>query len=226
METERERVRREEREARERREAELRQVAEAAARRSRLAQQEREARERREAMAQERDRLEQERREALKQATVERARIEAEASLRLVEAEQARKHELMLSSLREQHGAARYRLLAWLSSAALLLACAGAGAAYFGWISPAQARAVQHAESSARESAARAKAAELLLATEQSRGRALTAELQQARAALTEPQVPLVSAAKPVAPPPLRPPSRAAPARCRDTGDPLDDCLR
>src|SRR6185369_5046386 len=144
METERERVQREAREAQKRREDELTRVAEAAERRRVAAQQERQSRERRALMEQERERMEHERLEALRLATVERARIETESGLRLVEAERSRQHDLALAQIREAQGLARYRLLSWLSSGALLAAIASALVAYFGWLEPAHARREQH----------------------------------------------------------------------------------
>jgi len=227
METERERVRREAREAQEQREAEIKRVAAAAERRQQLSREQREARARREALAREQERFEQERIEALKQAPVERARIEAEAGLRLVEAEQARQHDLALSRLREEHGAARYRALAWLGTSALGLALGGALLLHFAWIAPAHARALRHAESRLRESSARSEATRLALAAEQSKTRALSAELERARAALVASHEPEHAAPKPPAPPSRRVPGAAGARRnCGDSGDPLDDCLR
>ena len=227
METERDRVRREAREAQARREAEIKSVAEAAERRSALLRQQNDARERRDALTRERERLEHERLEALKQATIERARIEAESGLRLVEAEQQRKHQLAISQIREQQGAARYRALAWLSSGVLALALLGASSAYFGWIAPAHARAQQHLESKLRESAARTRSAELALGAEQSKSRALSARLEMIQHAAVE--TPPPAAEKPRTPPSIKSPhtpSTGTRSGCRDTGDPLDNCLR
>lgn len=225
METERERVQREAREARERREAEIRLVADAAQRRNSLLRAQHEARARRDALLRERERFEQEQLEALKQATIERARIEAESGLRLVEAEQQRKHDLELARVREQQGAARHRALAWLSSGALAVALLGGSSAYFGWIAPAHARAEQHLESKLRESAARTRALEHALAAEQSKSRSLSAELEM-RQVPAAPK-PAAQAPKNTAPavPPARP-TRERRGNCRDSGDPLDDCLR
>lgn len=229
METERERVQREAREAQARREAEIRRVAEAAERRSQQARQEREERERREALAQERDRLEHERLEALKLATVERARIEAESGLRLVEAEQARQHALSLSRIREEQGAARYRALSWLSSGAFVLLLLCASGAYFAWLAPAHAGERQHFESLLSESRAKIAAAELLVRTERSRRDALAAELARACTPAPSSAAPSVAAPPPAAKPIItnrpRPPAQTRPA-CRDSGDPLDNCIR
>lgn len=225
METERERVQREVREAQERREAEMKLVAEVAERRALLLRQQHETRERRNALVRENERLEQERLEAQRLATIERARIEAEARLRLVEAEQQRNHDLALARVREQQDAARYRALAWLCSSALVLASLGVSVAYFGWVVPAHERVQQHLESKLRESAARTRALEHALGTEQSRSRVLSADLEALRAAAVS--TPAVMAEKPV--PPAAPVRTAAPPgkrKCRDSGDPLDDCLR
>ncbi len=227
METERDRVKREAREEQERREAEMKLVAEAAARRNALLREQREARERRDALTRERERLEQERLEALRQATIERARIEAESGLRLVEAEQQRQHELALSRLREQQGAARYRALAWLSSGALAIALLSASGIYFGWVAPAHARAQQHLESKIRESAARTRAVELALAAEQSKSRALSARIEIAQAAAIEktpprPEGPRTSPAVKLE---RKPPAGSHVPR-RDTGVPPAVCLR
>ena len=193
-----------------------------------LARQEREARERREIMERERQRLEHERLEALKLATVERARIEAESGLRLVEAEQARKHDLALAQLREAQRAARYRSLSWLSTGACAVALLGAVAGYFGWLAPAHASSEQHLQSEIRERAERAKAAELTLAAEQSKNRLLSARAQQLEAELAAriAAPPTVSSAQPPHQRTMPPPS--TPLRkhfCKDSGDPLDDCL-
>jgi colicin import membrane protein len=226
METERDRVRREAREAQERRETEMHRVAEAAERRAELAKREREARERREALAKEREQHEHERIEALKQATIERARIEAEASLRLVEAEQARKHDLALSRIREQEGAARYRLVGGLGIGALSVALLGAAAAYFGWIAPAQARAEQHWESRLHEAVTRAEVAELALKAERAKSLALEARVPHIQAGPGF-QPAVVAPTPPPARVPVRRTRVAAPqGGCKDSGDPLDNCLR
>jgi hypothetical protein len=225
LETERERVQREAREAQQRRAEELKRVADAAERRRLAQEQEREARERREALQREREQLDQQRLEAMKRATVERARFEAEAGMRLVEAEQQRKHELSLAKLREEQQGLRYRTLSWLSSAALGLAVAGALAAYFGWIRPAHARDEQRWRGLLSESQLREQVAEQALRLERARNRTLSERLRS------------LEASPPVTPPPKAEPTPiknvpathpATPAkrgRCRDTGDPLDDCL-
>jgi hypothetical protein len=233
METERERVQREAREAQRRREEELIRVAEAGERRRVASLQERQARERRAAMESERERIEQERSEALRLATVERARLETESGLRLVEAERTRQHDLALAQIREAQGTARYRSLAWLSSGALLVAVASALLTYFGWIAPAHARSEQHLHSLLSESAERAKATEFALGVEQSKNRALGARVEQLEARLLAAQSaeqPISAVLKPVAsgnPTSKRPPAtgQRGPG-CRDTGDPLDNCLR
>ncbi|HYP87740.1 MAG TPA: hypothetical protein VEQ59_06295 [Polyangiaceae bacterium] len=231
LETERERVQREAREAQKRREEELKRVAEAAERRRVQAQQEHEARERREALQRERDRLEHERFEALKLATVERARIEAESGLRLVEAEQMRKHDLALLQLREAQRAARYRSRSWLGGGACAVALLAAIGAYFGWLAPAHDRSEQHLQSEIRERAARARATELTLAAEQNKNRALSARAERLEAALAAHRAAAPSASTPAAQlpkgPVLRNDASGSKLRgCKDTGDPLDDCLR
>jgi len=182
METERERVQREAREEKKRREDELRRVAEVAERRRIAVEQEREARLRREALEQEREQLEQERILALKHAIVERARVEAEGQLRLVEAEQARKHDLALAHIRETQRTSRYRTLSWLSSSALGVTVVGVAVAYFGWIAPAHAREKQLLQSVAHENEKLAQSAKLVLAAEQRKSQALSDQLQALRA--------------------------------------------
>ena len=229
METERERVQREAREAQKRREEELGRVVELAERRRQAAQQEREARERRQALESERERLEQEHIDAMKHATVERARIEAEGRMRLVEVEQARKHDLALAQMREAQRAARYRTFTWLSSGALVVALLGALAAYFGLIEPAQARTQQHLQAIISTNAERAKATAAELATERSKNQTLTARIQQLEEqAAAPPQVRPEPKAQPGRP--LRvtalPPHTQPSVDCPDDGDPLRPCLR
>lgn len=226
LETERERVQREAREAQKRRDEEMIRVAEQASRRRLAQQQEREARERREALELERERLEAERIDAMKRATVERARIEAEGQLRLVELEQVRKHDLLLSQIREQQAAVRYRGLTWLSSAALVLSVTAAFAVYFGWLRPAQARQQQQLQGIINASTEHAKTAERALAAELRKNQTLTERVQQLEAqAASAPAVrpeakPHPVSGKPlvVKPPPLR-------KRCVDNGDPIDGCI-
>jgi hypothetical protein len=229
METERERVQREAREAQKRREQELSRVAEMVERRRLAAQQEQQARERRQALEQERERLEQEHIDALKHATVERARIEAEGRMRLVEAEQANKHDLALSQIRERERTTRYKALTWLSSGALLAALIGALSAYFGLIEPAHARAQQHLQAVISTNAEQAKTTLRELATERSKNQTLAFRIKQ-----LEEQAAATAEARPEPKPqpgrPLHvigePPHRPPPADCPDDGDPLRPCLR
>jgi len=232
LETERERVQREAREAQRRREEELGRVAEMAERRRQAAQQEREAEQRRQALAQQRERLEQQHIDAIKHGTVERARIEAEARVRLIEVEQARKHELSLSQIREAQRTAHYQGLTWLGMGAFAVAVTAALSAYFCLIEPAHARERQHWESLIGVSAERAKCAEVALAAEQRTTAALGLRVKQLEAA--------AAAAGPTLrsdpPPPLHgstrgsfahPPTLPTPQPvCVDDGDPLNRCLR
>jgi colicin import membrane protein len=227
METERERVQREAREAQKRRDEELGRVAEMAERRRQAALQEREARERRERVEQERQRLEQEHLDAMKHATIERARIETEGRMRLVEAEQARKHELSLSQIREAQRTARYQGFAWLSSGALVVALVGGCAAYFGLLAPAQARAEQHLQSIIDINAQQARTAERALATERSKQQTLTERIKQLEAQVDAPPQVRPEPKAPTHAPGIRvvtPP--APPLDCPDDGDPLRPCLR
>lgn len=233
LETERERVQREAREAQRRREEEMARVAEQASRRRLAAEQEREARERRVALEQERERLEQERTEAMKRAAIERARIETEGKLRLVEVEQARKHELELSRLREAQLTARYRTFTWLSSAACALSLIAAFVGYFGYVRPAHAREQQQLQATIRVNAERAKTTERALSTERARTQTLSERIQRLEARLTQP-VPAPPAPVAKAPPPPthhggkpgRPGGAASVAgNCPDNGDPLQGCL-
>lgn len=226
LETERERVQREAREAQRKREDELARVAELAERRRLAAQQEREARERRQALEQERERLDQERLEAMKRAVVERARVEAEGNARLVEAEQARKHELSLAELRGRHDAARYRTLTWLSAGALVLSWGGALLAYFGLVEPAHAAREQHLQTLIAADAELAKTSERALSLERSKNHALQARVEQLSHA-----APATLATPPALPKPpvsvnggggTKPPVVVPPRECIDNGDPLN----
>ncbi len=228
LETERERVQREAREAQKRRDEEMIRVAEQASRRRLAQQQEQEARERREALEQERERLEAQRIDAMKRATVERARIETEGRLRLVELEQARKHDLLLSQIRERQHAMRYRTLTWLSSVAFALSVTGAFAVYFGWLRPAEARQRQRLEALVDTSAEQAKTSERALAIELRNNQALTArvKLLESSAALPpsvrpEPKLHGGPGKLPGVTSPPRPLKR-----CVDNGDPIDGCIR
>jgi hypothetical protein len=228
LETERERVQREAREAQERREQELARVVELAERRRLATQQEREARERRQLLEQERERLEQERIDAMKLATVERARIEAESHARIVELEQAQKHGLALSRLREQESTVRYRTLFWLSSAALLVTLALSLSAFLGLVRPAHAREQQSLKDLVAATEARVSATERALSAERSKSQALEEHVKQLQSAAATPK-----ASDPKTPPGLRPPLhqggmiKEPPRRpCKDNGDPLNPCLR
>jgi hypothetical protein len=229
LETERERVQREAREAQRRREEEMIRVAEQASRRRLAQEQEREARERRQALEQEQEHLEAERLEAMKRATVERARIETEARVRLVELEQTRKHELQLVQLREGQLTARYRTLTWLGATALVLSLAGALAAHFGHIRPAHARELQQARTSSERIAEQAKSTALSLAATRAQNQTLAARVHELEARLAAAAAP---DAKPVHAGPVRPalvkPLRSPPpprGGCKDSGDPLEKCL-
>jgi hypothetical protein len=225
LETERERVQREAREAQERREQELRRVAELAERRRLANQQEREARERRQLLEQERERLEQERIDAMKLATVERARIEAESHARIVELEQAQKHGLALSRLREHESSSRYRALFWLSSAALVVTLAASLTAFLGLVQPAHARAEQNLKDLLAVTEARVSATERALSAERSKSQALEERVKQLQSAAATPKA---STAKPqTAPgrPPLHGPGTGKVPPCKDNNDPLNPCL-
>jgi hypothetical protein len=232
METERERVQREAREAERRREDELRRVAELAERRRLAVQQEREAKQRREALERERERLEQEHLDAMKHATVERARIEAEARVRLVEVEQRRKHELELSRIALGQRTQRYQLLTWLSTTVLGVSLGGAFTAYFGWIAPAHARELSHWQNLATVGAAQTTATERALTDERRKTEALTGrvhelEAQGAAAARSDaksaPPKPPLGARGPT--PPIITSSRPSSHDCADDGDPLSPRL-
>lgn len=226
METERERVQREAREEKKRREDDLRRVAEAAERRRIAGEQEREARARREVLEQEREQLEQERIAALKHAIVERARVEAEGQLRLVEVEQARKHDLALAQIRETQRTSRYRTLSWLSSSALGVTVLGAAMAYFGWIAPAHAREKQLLQSVANENEKLAQSAQRVLAAEQRKGQALSDRLQALQVIAATAPAPQEMKPVPGSKPPVVIREHTPPKRiCRDNGDPLDTCL-
>jgi hypothetical protein len=227
LETERERVQREAREAERRREEELKRVADAAERRRVAQEGEREARARREALERERERLQAERLEAMKRATVERVRIEAESRVRLVEADEQRKHELLLAKLDGESRAARYRAVSWLSCGALALVVVGAVAAYFGWIRPVQAASEMGYQSVVAESRVREQVSEQALRQERARTDALRerVRLLESNTAASA-QVSPVGAKIPTTRP--QPPSVTEPKKksCGDSGDPLDNCLR
>lgn len=227
LETERERVQREAREAERRREEELQRVAALAERRRVAAQQEREARERRQSLERERERLEQERIDALKRATIERARIEAEAELRLVELEQARKHELSLVQIREQERAARYRALSWLSGGACVLSLLGWSVGYFGFIGPAHARTEEQLRRLVESTSGRASIAERALDAERKKNRELSAAVA-ARSPVAEPSPTAKPKPLPAAPQHGTGTRRVSPVSpaCEDNGDPLNSCLR
>ncbi len=227
LETERERVQREAREAQKRRDEEMIRVAEQASRRRLAQQQEREARERREALEQERERLEAERIDAMRIATVERVRIETEGRLRLVELEQARKHDLLLSQIRERQQTTRYRTLTWLSSVAFALSITGAFAAYFGWLRPAQARQRQRLEALVNTSAEQAKTSERALAIELRNNQSLALRVKLLEASVALP--PSVRPEPKFRSGPGKLPGLASPPppkRCVDNGDPIDGCIR
>jgi colicin import membrane protein len=226
METERERVQREAREAQKRREDELLRVAEAAERRRVAQERERESRARREALEREREQLEHERREAMKQASIERARLEADGKLKLIELEQAQKHQLLLAQLREGQRTSQYRALSWLSSAAFAAVLMASLSAYFGWVRPAQAQAARSLQSAVRQGAEQRAAAERALARERENSAQLSARIRQLEAA-----PPLVTVhpepkrhPQPGTPPTTRPPTTKR-GPCGDSGDPLDNCL-
>ena len=228
LETERERVQREAREAQKRHDDELKRVADAAERRRLAAQQEREARERRQVLEQERERLEQERLEAMKRATVERARIEAEGQMRLIELEQSRKHDLALAQIRETERTTRYRAWSWLSSGALLFVCVASAAAYFGLLEPAHARETQQLQALLDVAQERVRLHDRALTAERSKTRQLSERVQQleARPVASEP----APAPRPVSttggtirgPHVIVPPPSKV---CVDNGDPLNPCL-
>jgi hypothetical protein len=226
METERERVQREAREEKKRREDELRRVAEVAERRRIAAEQEREARARREALEQQREQLEQQRIVTLKHAIVEKARVEAEGQLRLVEAEQARKHDLALAHIREMQRTSRYRTLSWLSSSALGITILGAAVAYFGWIAPAHAREMQLLQKVAQENEELAKSAKVVLAAEQRKSQALSDQLQALRTRVPVEPPPQEAKQTPSKPPAIiKEPHKTSRDVCVDNGDPLNNCL-
>jgi len=235
LETERERVQREAREAQRRRDEEMVRVAEHASRRRLAAEQEREARERRVALERERERLEAERIDAMKRAAVERARIETEGKLRLVEVEQARRHELMLSQLREGQLTTRYRALTWLSAAACALSVVGALVAYFGYVRPAQAHQEQQLRAAIQSNANQVKSSEGELRAERSRNQTLREHIQRLEAqqsAAAAVAGPALQVAKPPHGPargggkgPNTGPTTRAAGSCPDDGDPLRSCL-
>jgi len=231
LETERERVQREAREAQKRHDEELKHVAEAAERRRASVQRASEARERRLALEQERERIEQERIDAMKRATVERARIEAEGKLRLIEVEQARQHDLALAKIREGERTTRHRTLSWLSLGALLTVCVAAGAGYFALLRPAHARETQQLHALLDATQGRVGLQERALTAERSKALLLhqrIAELESRLAQSTPPEPSPPSASKgahtkETRPVPVSPKGTAAP--CVDNGDPLNPCL-
>lgn len=226
LETERERVQREGREAERRREDELKRVAEVAERRRASQEEERKGRERREALERERQRLEEERLEAMKRATVERARIEAEGRMRLVEAEEQRKHELSLTRLRGEQQIARYRALSWLGFATSFLIAASALAAYFAWLRPTKAREAQRFASFVAESRAREQASAQALRLERARSEALAERVRAGEAHASTPPVISHEMKPQPALPKANGPRTTSKKPCGDSGDPLDDCLR
>jgi hypothetical protein len=231
LETERERVQREAREAQKRRDEELKHVAEAAERRRAALERASEARERRLALEQERERIEQERIDAMKRATVERARIEAEGKLRLIEVEQARQHDLALAKIREGERTTRHRTLSWLSLGALLTVCIAAGGGYFALLRPAHARETQELHALLEATQNRVALQERALTAERNKGQLQQlriAELESRVAQSTRPEPPLPGASKgshtketPLVPVPPKAPF----APCVDNGDPLNPCL-
>lgn len=229
LETERQRVEREAREAEQRRHDELTRVAELAERRRVANQKEREARERRLQLEQERERLEQERLEAMKRATVERARIEAESHARLVEVEQARKHDLALSRIREQVSTARYRALFGVSAAAFVLTLGASLFVFFGFVRPTHAREQQQLQAIVSATEARATASAKALAAEVRKNQALEARLAQLSAPKPEPKMLQPKPVTPVTPvTPGRPPRGDDDSKrtiCTNSGDPLEKCL-
>lgn len=231
LETERERVQREGREAQKRRDDELKRVAELAERRRVAIEQERAARARRVALEQERERLEQERMDAMTRATVERARIEAEGQLRIVEVEQARKHDLALARIREDERSAQHRTISWLSMGGLASVVAASAFAYLGLVQPAHARQEQHLQTLLTTSEQKRATTQRDLDAERVKNRELVGRVEQLRvqiaqtaqvASQSSPAVNKQGGKKPH--PPLLPPGRAAPD-CPDDGDPLKGCL-
>jgi hypothetical protein len=224
LETERERVQREAREAERRREEELKRVADAAERRRVALERESAARARRVAIEQERAKLEEERLESMRCATVERARVEAEGRLRLVEAEERRKHELSLAKLRGDTRVARYQAFAWFGFGAFLVVLMGGLTTYLGWVRPARAQDAQLLQVLQAEARARQQADELVLRRERADSHALRERVRELEARPPIAVTPAASAAKkPPAAPSVPAPEKKA--RCRETGDPLDDCL-
>jgi len=229
METERERVQREAREARKRRDEELRRTAEAAERRLVAAEQQQQARERRLALEREREQLDDERIEALKCAAIERVRIEAEARARLFEAEQERDHALKLAKLREEQRTGRYRVLAWLSSGALLLLLGSTGFAYFGQLRPAHAGQQLRYEALLATERERTQLIDRAMLAERSRSEELErqlTELKKQATAVALAQIgsePSLTAPKPAPEGKPKPPPHVGP--CRDDGDPLNPSL-
>jgi hypothetical protein len=227
LETERERVQREAREAERRREEELKRVADAAERRRSALGRENEARARRAAIEQARAKLEEERLESMRRATVEGARVEAEGRLRLIEAEERRKHELSLAKLRGDARVARYQAFAWISCGSVLVVLMAVLATYLAWVRPARAQDAQRLQTLQAEARLRQQADEQALRRERSEKRTL---LERVRELEAPPPIAVAPSASAVRKPPALP-SAPAPGgrvnkvRCRETGDPLDDCL-
>jgi hypothetical protein len=227
LETERERVQREAREAERRREEELKRVADAAERRRVALERESEARARRVAIEQERAKLEEERLESLRRATVERARVEAESRLRLIEAEERRKHELSLAKLRGDARVARYGAFAWICFGSVAVVLTAALGAYVGWVRPARAQDAQRLQALQAEARLRQQADEQVLRRERAESRALRERVLELEARPPIAAAPSASAVKKPTAVPAASASggQAKKVRCRETGDPLDDCL-
>lgn len=227
LETERERVQREQRELLERRENELRRTAEVAERRRQAEQQRREAEARRQALADERARLEQAQIDAVKQATIERARLEVEARVKLAEIEQRSQHELSLSRIREAQRGARYRAWSWLSSVGLLLVAVGSLALYAGFIVPRHAHELAHLQSLLSASTIKSELVEQKLGAERRQSEKLSERVHALEARPPEAQPDPKTSPPTVRPEPKRTPrTPTAPADCADDGDPLSPCLR
>jgi hypothetical protein len=164
----------------------------------------------------------------MKRATIERARIEAEGKLRLIELEQARQHDLVLSQLCERQLSARYRSLTWLSTAAFALSLLGTLGTYFGWLAPAHAREQQQLQGIISANAELAKTTERALANELRKNQTLSERIQQLEARPTSP-TPVPGKAPP--PPALHGPGPHAGGGpvtatvCKDDGDPINGCL-
>lgn len=227
METERERVEREARERAERRENELRRTAEVAERRRQAEQQRREAEARRQALLEERARLEQAQIDAVKQATIERARLEVEARVKLAEIEQRRAHELELSRIGEAQRSVRYRAWTWLSSAGLLLVGAGSLAMYAGFVVPRHAQELAHLQSLLSARTLESQVFEQKLSAERRQSERLSERVRALEARPPEARPETKALLPSVRPEPKRiPHTPVASADCADDGDPLSPCLR